>query len=46
MTSLDADAAAYLKPFAAELSPVSHPNVFGWYSFVMKFDTKVMSKLP
>jgi len=46
MTSLDADAAAYLKPFAAELSPVSHPNVFGWYSFVMKFNPKMMSNLP
>jgi translation elongation factor EF-1beta len=46
LTSLDKDAADFLKPFAAELSPISHPNVFGWFSFVSKLSPKMMANLP
>jgi hypothetical protein len=43
LTSLDKDAAEFLKPHAFKLSPLTHPHTFAYYGMICKFSPKVMA---
>ena len=43
LTSLDRDAAAFLKPHAFKLSPLTHPYTFAYYGMISKFTPKAMA---
>jgi elongation factor 1-beta len=46
LTSLDKEAYEALKPNAHQLSPLTHPHVFAWYSLVCKFSPAMMNNFP
>jgi hypothetical protein len=43
-SKLDAEYLEKVKPHQAILSPLSHPNAFGWYSLCAKYSDKVTAK--
>jgi len=46
LTSLDADALDSLKADEANISPLNHPRVFGWYAMVTKFSDAARAQWP
>ena len=46
LTSLGKEAYEVLKPNAHQLSPLTHPYTFAWYSLVCKFSPAMMNSFP
>jgi hypothetical protein len=46
LSSLDKDAYEVLKPHGLQLSPLTHPYVFAWYSLMSRFSPAMMNSFP
>jgi len=46
LTQDDVEVMNQIKPSADDLSPATHPNLFAWFSLVMKFTEQAAATWP